>query len=126
MEKRRSLKILFVGDFSIGHLIKEEMEDAGYIDDFHIEPFPEIAKQMLKEQNCPFDLLLSGGRIQQITNAGPELVRFARNQCPEMRIILITIMFNESEALFAGADKHLISAVEFDKLYKTIDGLFSQ
>ncbi len=101
------------------------MLEKGYKDELIIEPFPGVAKNLISEASGQFDLLLVGGRIQEIYDAGPKLARFARGRCPDIKIILMSSLYSRDEALQAGADEYWYTNSNFEELFELIDKIFA-
>jgi DNA-binding NtrC family response regulator len=124
METEKTLKILFVGLWHVGLLIKEESFDHG---GHFVEAItsPDEARALLSDKNHGIDLLITGDRLEGETGAGMELVRWTKENCPGLKVILMSVFSdNESEALSTGADVFWNTSCEVCDLMQIVDGLF--
>jgi len=123
METQKTLKILFIGPESIGLLIGEEAYEHGQHLVENVSS-PEQAKKLLSDKSHPFNLLITGNRIEGENDAGVDLVRWAKENCPDLQIVLMSVFpNNEAKALSAGADAFWNTSCFVSELMQLIDGL---
>lgn len=124
MDNRKTLKILFVGSGHVGLLVSEEIRDhAGH--SVETESSPEKALMLLSGGDHDFDLLITGNRIQGENDVGMDLVRWAKKNCPEIKVILMSVFpDNEDRAISAGADAFWHTSYDLSGLMQLIEELF--
>jgi CheY-like chemotaxis protein len=122
MNERKPLKIIFISDSGIGKLVEDELRDDHPGDTVFEAADPEICKTMLRANK--YDLLITGGRIQEQGKTGLELTRFAKDNCPDTKIIFMSSWTDAKEALAAGADRHWRGSSQIIELIKIIKELF--
>jgi len=83
---------------------------------------PRVCKEMLLADK--YDLLITGGRIQGRGEAGVELTRFAKEHCPETKIVLMSSWTDPEAALTAGANRYWLSSSRISELIEIIKDLF--
>jgi hypothetical protein len=106
---KKPLKILFISGSGIGLLIQYELQEEHHPEDRVVSvEYPEECERLLLEGN--YDLLITGGRIKNRGEAGLELTRFAKENCPGTKVLMMSSWTNEAEALAAGADGYWVGS----------------
>jgi len=124
MDSQKSLKILFVGFWHVGLLISEELSAHGE-HCVQTETSTEQARTILSRDSQSFDLLITGNRIQEEDDAGMDLVRWTKKNCPKMKTVLISVFSeNEEGAFLAGADGFWHTSYDLSGLIQLIKKLF--
>lgn len=123
MVETKPLNILFISGSGIGLLIEHELWEKHHPEDQVVSvEYPEECKKLLIEGK--YDLLITGGRIQGNGEAGLELTRFAKENCPGTKVLIMSIWTDKAEALAAGADRHWVGSSHISELVKIINELF--
>jgi hypothetical protein len=120
---KEPLNVLFISNCGIGALLEHKLRGEHHPEDRVVSAArPEACKELLLKEK--FDLLITGGRILEDGGAGLELVAFAKHNCPETKVVVMSIWTNEEEALAAGADKHWPGSSDFSGLIEIVKELF--
>jgi hypothetical protein len=105
MVETKPLSILFISGSMIGLLIQHKLWEKHHPKDLIASvEHPEECEKLLLENE--YDLLITGGRIQNRGEAGLALTRFAKKNCPGIKVLMMSAWTHENEARAAGADRH--------------------
>lgn len=124
MKKRKPLKILFVGERSIGLLIELELRDRKYKDNVIIAPTVTRAVEILREPGLNFDLVLPMNRVEGETGSAQEVIRVSREIFPKAVIIQIGSFSTERNFFNLAADRVWEISGDFSQLMKVIREYF--
>jgi|GEM_PF-3290675 len=123
MSEKKPLNILFISGSGIGLLIQHELWEDHHPEDQVISvEYPEECEKLLL--GGKYDLLITGGRIQGRGGAGLELTRFAKENCPDIKVLMMSTWSDEKEARAAGADRHWVGSSDMSELIDIIKEMF--
>lgn len=123
MVETKPLNILFISGSRIGLIIQHDLWEDHHPEDLVVSvEYPEECEKLLLEDE--YDLLITGGRILGNGEAGLELTRFAKENCPGIKVLMMSTWTHENEARAAGADRHWFGSSNMNELIDIIKEMF--